>query len=207
MAPTAHLRSSTRFAALRQAVLRLPSGVRLVLVIGLGVLIGFAADTLRRNLVPAVVTPAPSLLATRALPRLGATTATRETPQESAPVARRPPLAALPADALAGRDTLPAGMDDSVRAGALDSEGAEEGTFEGVRVFPGRNRSAFARLGLHPGDLVTAVNGREVSADADLQQMLQGGGTITVYRAAQQQTISVQPLPADGSDDAGSADP
>jgi hypothetical protein len=207
MAPTARLRSSTRFAALRQAVLRLPSGVRLVLVIGLGVLIGLASDNLRRNLVPAVMTQARSLPATGVLPRLGATTATRETSQEPAPAVGRPPLTAPPADALAGRDALPAGMDDSVRAGALDSEGAEEGTFEGVRAFPGRNRGAFARLGLHPGDLVTAVNGGQVSADADLQQMLQGGGTITVYRAGQLQTITAQPLPADGSDDAGSADP
>ena len=207
MAPTAHLRSSTRFAALRQAVLRLPSSFRLVLVIGLGVLIGFATDNLRRNLAPAVMTQARSVLATGAVPRHGATTASRETPQESARAVGRPPRTALAADALAGRDTLPAGMDDSVRAGALDSEGAEEGTFEGVRVFPGRNRGAFARLGLHPGDLVTAVNGGEVSADADLQQMLQGGGTITVYRAGQLQTITVQPLPVDGSDDAGSADP
>lgn len=207
MAPTAHLRSSTRFAALRQAVRRLPSGVRLMLLIGLGVLIGPAINHLRRNLVPAGMTQAPSLRATGALPRLGATAATRETPPESAPTVDRPPLTALPADALAGRDTLPAGMDDSVRAGALDSEGGAEGTFEGVRVFPGRNRGAFARLGLHPGDLVTAVNGGEVSADADLQQMLQGGGTLTVYRAGQLQTLTVQPLAADESDEPGSADP
>jgi hypothetical protein len=202
MAPTAHLRSSTRLAALRQTVLRLPSGVRLVLVIGLGVLAGFATDRLRWNLVPAVMTQTRSPLAASALPRLDATTTTRESPQESAPAVGRPLLTAPPADA-----TLPTGMEDSVRAGALDSEGAEQGTFEGIRVFPGRNRVAFARLGLHPGDLVTAINGGDVSAGADLQQMLQGGGTITVYRAGELQTITVQPLPADGSDDAGSADP
>ena len=207
MAPTAHLRSSTRFAALRQVVLRLPSSVRLALVIGLGVIIGFAIDNLRRNLVPAGMTQARTFRAAGALSRLGAATATRETPQESAPAVGRPPRTALPADALAGGETQPAGMDDSVRAGALDSEDAGEGTIEGVRVFPGRNRGAFARLGLHPGDLVTAVNGGEVSADANLQQMLQGGGTVTVYRAGQPQTITVQPAPADGSDDAGIADP
>jgi S1-C subfamily serine protease len=205
MVPTA--RSSSRFAAPFHAVLRLPFGVRLVLVIGLGVLIGFALDNPRRNLVPAVLTQARSLLATGAVPRFSGRTATRETPQESAPTYHRPLLTALPADALAGMDTLPAGMDDSVRAGTLDREGAEEGTLEGVRVFPGRNRSAFARLGLHPGDLVTAVNGGEVSGDADLQQMLQGGGSVTLYRAGQLQTVTVQPLPADESDDAGSADP
>jgi len=207
MAPTAHFRSSTRFAALRQAVLRLPPAARLVLVIGLGVIIGFGIDNLRGNLVPAGMTQARSLRATNPLPRLGATTAIRETPQESGPAVGGPLLTTLPADALAGGETLPAGMDDSVRAGVLDSEDAGEGTFEGVRVFPGRNRDAFARLGLHPGDLVTAVNGGQVSADANLQQMLQGGGTVTVYRAGQLQTITVQPPPADGSDDAGNTDP
>ncbi len=199
MAPTAHLRSSTRFATLRQA------GVRLVLVIPLGVLIGFATANLRRNLVPPVMTQARNLLATGALPRFGATTATREAPGESAPAVGRPPLTALAVGALAGRDTLPAGMDDSVRAGALDSEAPRKEPLEGVRVFPGPV-DAFARLGLHPGDLVRSRR-REVGADADLQQMLQGGGTITVYRAGQLQTITVQPLPADGSDDGSSADP
>jgi general secretion pathway protein C len=29
----------------------------------------------------------------------------------------------------------------------------------GFRVYPGANRQAFARMGLRPGDLVTAVNG------------------------------------------------
>jgi len=29
----------------------------------------------------------------------------------------------------------------------------------GFRVYPGRNRAAFTRLGLRPGDQVTAING------------------------------------------------
>lgn len=33
------------------------------------------------------------------------------------------------------------------------------GKMRGFRVYPGANRQAFARLGLRPGDLVTAVNG------------------------------------------------
>jgi general secretion pathway protein C len=33
------------------------------------------------------------------------------------------------------------------------------GTMRGFRVYPGANRQAFARMGLRPGDLVTAVNG------------------------------------------------
>ncbi len=33
------------------------------------------------------------------------------------------------------------------------------GKMRGFRVYPGANRQAFARLGLRPGDLVTAING------------------------------------------------
>jgi hypothetical protein len=34
-----------------------------------------------------------------------------------------------------------------------------DGKQKGFRVFPGPNRQAFAKLGLQPGDLVTAING------------------------------------------------
>ena len=33
------------------------------------------------------------------------------------------------------------------------------GKMRGFRVYPGANRQAFSRLGLRPGDLVTAING------------------------------------------------
>jgi general secretion pathway protein C len=33
------------------------------------------------------------------------------------------------------------------------------GTMRGFRVYPGANRQAFARMGLRPGDMVTAING------------------------------------------------
>ena len=33
------------------------------------------------------------------------------------------------------------------------------GALKGYRIYPGRDRQQFARLGLQPGDLVTAVNG------------------------------------------------
>jgi general secretion pathway protein C len=33
------------------------------------------------------------------------------------------------------------------------------GKMRGFRVYPGANRQAFARMGLRPGDLVTAING------------------------------------------------
>ena len=35
----------------------------------------------------------------------------------------------------------------------------DHGRMNGFRVYPGRNRAAFMRLGLRPGDQVTAING------------------------------------------------
>jgi general secretion pathway protein C len=89
---------------------------------------------------------------------------------------------------------------DTLRAGAPDDE-----RMPGIRVFPGRNRGAFAQLGLHPGDLVTAINGQPVTGPdvIDLQQMLKdlGTATVTVFRAGRLQQLSVQSAEAvDGSD-------
>lgn len=90
---------------------------------------------------------------------------------------------------------------DMLRAGASGNE-----SMPGIRVYPGRNRGAFARLGLHPGDLVTAINGAPVTGpDAiDLQQMLKdlGHATVTVFRAGRLQQLAVQHADsADASDD------
>ena len=90
-----------------------------------------------------------------------------------------------------------------LRAGASGNE-----SMPGIRVYPGRNRGAFARLGLHPGDLVTAINGAPVTGpDAfDLQQMLKdlGHATVTVFRAGRLQQLAVQHADsADVDDDDG----
>lgn len=90
---------------------------------------------------------------------------------------------------------------DMLRAGSADNQ-----DMPGIRVYPGRNRGAFARLGLHPGDLVTAINGAPVTGPEaiDLQQMLKdlGQATVTVFRAGRLQQLTVQHAEtADGSDE------
>lgn len=85
----------------------------------------------------------------------------------------------------------PAGQGDVVRMGAVP----ETDPVQGVRVFPGRNRGAFASMGLHPGELLTAVNGVPVNAAAppDLVGTLRDSGTatVTVFRAGRLQQITL----------------
>lgn len=87
---------------------------------------------------------------------------------------------------------LPAsGVADSVRGASTDANDE----LQGIHVFPGRNRGAFAQLGLHPGDLVTAIDGVPVSGQAstDIFSQLQSGtdSTVTVFRAGRLQQITV----------------
>jgi len=49
----------------------------------------------------------------------------------------------------------PSALGELLRAQPVFSNGTQKG----YRVYPGRDRQQFARLGLQPGDLVTAVNG------------------------------------------------
>jgi general secretion pathway protein C len=72
----------------------------------------------------------------------------------------------------------------------------KQGKQQGFRVYPGRNRQAFLRLGLHPGDLVTAVNGTPLDDPARGQEIFRTLGSsseahITVMRNGQQQDISL----------------
>jgi len=64
----------------------------------------------------------------------------------------------------------------------------------GFRVYPGRNRQAFVRLGLRAGDLVTAINGTPLD-DADRSQEIfrtltsAAEAHVTVTRNGQQQDV------------------
>ncbi len=49
----------------------------------------------------------------------------------------------------------------------------ESGGLKGYRVSPGQNRALFARAGLRPGDVVTAVNGVELTNMQNMQQLYQ----------------------------------
>jgi general secretion pathway protein C len=75
------------------------------------------------------------------------------------------------------------------------------GSLRGYRVYPGRNRAQFARLGLQPGDLVMAVNGAALDDPNRGLEILRGVGqgsavTLTVERGGQQQQVTIDPVAA-----------
>src|SRR6204780_2509829 len=72
----------------------------------------------------------------------------------------------------------------------------DHGKMNGFRVYPGRNRQAFMRLGLRPGDQVTAINGTPLDDRDRGEQILHTLGSssearVTVIRGGQQQDLSL----------------
>jgi len=70
------------------------------------------------------------------------------------------------------------------------------GKQQGFRVYPGRDREAFVRLGLRPGDLVTAIDGTPLDDPARGEQILSTLGSsseahVTVLRNGQQQDLTL----------------
>ena len=66
----------------------------------------------------------------------------------------------------------------------------------GFRVYPGRNRAAFMRLGLRPGDQVTAINGTPLDDRERGEQILRTLGSssearVTLIRQGQQQDLTL----------------
>lgn len=116
---------------------------------------------------------------------------------------------ATPVAYATGTGAAPASLADSVRQLMAQNPAAANellrpqpvfagGTLRGYRVYPGRNRGQFARLGLQPGDLVTAVNGAALDDPNRGLEILRGIGagsavTLTVDRNGQQQQLSVDP--------------
>jgi len=89
-------------------------------------------------------------------------------------------------------ETNPAAFSEIVRPQPVFAGGTQKG----YRVYPGRNRQQFAKLGLQPGDLVTAVNGSPLSDQANSLQIFNTISTIdhvtlTVERNGQSQQINV----------------
>lgn len=73
-------------------------------------------------------------------------------------------------------------------------------SLRGYRVYPGRDRAQFSRLGLQPGDLVSAVNGVALDDPNRALEILSGVGTgsavtLTIDRNGQIQQISIDPAP------------
>ena len=72
----------------------------------------------------------------------------------------------------------------------------DHGRMNGFRVYPGRNRMAFMRLGLRPGDQVTAINGTPLDDRDRGEQILRTLGSssearVTVIRNGQQQDLTL----------------
>lgn len=72
----------------------------------------------------------------------------------------------------------------------------DHGRMNGFRVYPGRNRQAFMRLGLRPGDQVTAINGTPLDDQDRGEQILHTLSTssearVTVIRGGQAQDLNL----------------
>jgi general secretion pathway protein C len=70
------------------------------------------------------------------------------------------------------------------------------GKQQGFRVYPGRDREAFVRLGLRPGDLVTAIDGTPLDDPSRGEQILStlgasGEAHVTILRNGQQQNLTL----------------
>jgi general secretion pathway protein C len=70
------------------------------------------------------------------------------------------------------------------------------GQQRGYRVYPGRNRQQFTKLGLRPGDLVTAINGMPLDDPARGMEIMESMNsatevTVTVERNGQSTQITI----------------
>jgi general secretion pathway protein C len=70
------------------------------------------------------------------------------------------------------------------------------GQQRGYRVYPGRNREQFSKLGLMPGDMVTAINGTPLDDPARGMEILQSMNsatqvTVTVERNGQSTQVNI----------------
>jgi len=107
-----------------------------------------------------------------------------------------PPPGSNPADPMLG-DRLrqlaasnPAAITDVMRPQPVFANGQQRG----YRVYPGRSRAVFNRLGLLPGDLVTAINGTPLddpSRGMDVLQTLNSSPTATVTIERNGTTVQV----------------
>lgn len=73
---------------------------------------------------------------------------------------------------------------------------SKAGKLRGFRAYPGRNRLAFGRLGLRPGDLVTAINGTPLDDPQRSQEVFNtiqtsDRATVTIERGGQKEEITL----------------
>jgi general secretion pathway protein C len=124
-------------------------------------------------------------------------------PRQMAASGARPPMRRGAAD------THPVAAVDNIRRlvqqdpGILDqvmrtvpSYDNAAGKLRGFRAYPGRNRTIFNKLGLKPGDLVTAINGQPLDDpqhSAEVFNTIQSSSTatVTIERAGAKQDITL----------------
>ena len=113
-------------------------------------------------------------------------------------------MAPAPQPSFAGADPM---LGDRLRQLAASNPGAiteilrpqpvfANGQQRGYRVYPGRNRQQFNKLGLLPGDMVTAINGTPLDDPARGMEILQSMNsatqvTVTVERNGQSSQINI----------------
>jgi general secretion pathway protein C len=126
-------------------------------------------------------------------------------PRLLGPGMRGPPVVRRPA----GSDARTVAAVDNIRRlvqqdpGILDqvmrtvpSYDNAAGKLRGFRTYPGRNRQIFNKLGLKPGDLVTAINGTPLDdpqRSQDVFNTIQSSDhvTVTIERGGQKQEITL----------------
>jgi general secretion pathway protein C len=89
-------------------------------------------------------------------------------------------------------ETNPAAFAEIIRPQPVFANGVQRG----YRVYPGRNRQQFARLGLQPGDLVLAVNGTPLDDPQRAPEIFNTMGsadrvTVSVERNGQTQDLTL----------------
>ncbi len=89
-------------------------------------------------------------------------------------------------------ETNPGAFAEIVRPQPVFANGVQRG----YRVYPGRNRQQFARLGLQPGDLILAINGTSLDDPQRGMEIFNTMGssdrvTVTVERNGQSQDLTL----------------
>ena len=137
-----------------------------------------------------------SVFADRVVINRGGRLETLALPRQAAPAGPPPSATIMPTESpVADRmrrliTEQPSVIADVMRPQPVYANGKQTG----YRVYPGRNRQAFTRLGLRPGDLVTAINGTPLDEPEHGQQIFNTLGSsseahVTVQRNGQQQDL------------------
>ncbi len=117
---------------------------------------------------------------------------------------------ASPADPMLGdrlrqlAATNPAAITDILRPQPVFKDGQQRG----YRIYPGRNRSQFNKLGLLPGDLITAINGTpldDASRGMDILQTMNTASAVTMTVERNGESVQVNVNNAQIAADAAAA--